>query len=167
MSRLQPIADMPYQEFFKNLIGRWEGNCRTWFVAGQPADESTIAGEFSGVLNGPFVRHVYHSSIRGKPRCGEELIAFNTLSKRFECAWIDDFHMSSAIMFSIGESTGSGFNVTGEYEVGGGQPNWSWRTEYQRVDDNQLKIVAFNIDPGGTESKAVETSYRRVGGSIP
>ncbi len=153
---------MDHQRLFKKLIGSWEGMCRTWFEPGQLADESVVMGEFSEVLEGRFVRHTYKGSIQGKPRQGEEMIAFNKMTEIYQIAWVDDFHMNYAILFSQGVGTQNGFKVTGHYDVGKGHPQWGWRTEYELRDDNHLVVTAFNIAmPTGEESKAVEVNYRR------
>ena len=142
---------MSQEELFKKLIGKWEGNSRTWFEPGKLADESQVTGEFVGVLDDRFVRHTYRGTIQGKPRRGEELIAFNSVTKAFQSCWVDDFHMNYAIMFS-----------EGEYEVGEDQPKWGWRTEYELIGDDHLTITAFNIEPEGAEARAGETKYQRA-----
>ena len=71
--------------------GTWEGTCRTWFEPGTLADESKVTGRFRPLLDGRFIRHEYEATIEEKPRHGEELIAFNAMTKRFQIAWVDDF----------------------------------------------------------------------------
>lgn len=153
---------MPRIELFDHLVGCWSGICRTWFEPDKLADESAIRGEFQGLLGGRFLRHVYDGTIQGKPRHGEETIAFNTITQQYQVVWIDDFHMSEAILFSQGPAIERGFNVFGNYDVGNGHPPWGWRTELQWLDSQHLQLASYNVMPDGAEAKAVEIQYRRV-----
>ncbi len=75
---------MSAKALFETMMGKWSGKCRTWFEPGQLADESNMTGDITGVLDGRFLRHTYEATIQGKMRRGEELIAFNSVTKMYQ-----------------------------------------------------------------------------------
>jgi len=143
------------------LAGEWQGSVRTWFEAGQLADEQPVRGTMKLALDGRFVVHEYETTLSGHPCLGLALYGYDANSDRYQSAWIDSCHNDMAIMFSEGDGGEGKYSVLGYYRVPD-QPNWGWRTEIDLVDDENVVITSFNISPQGDEAKAVELQYRRV-----
>ena len=103
------------------LAGDWEGVARTWFEPDALADESPMKGRIRPVLGGRFILHEYSGSLQGKPFEGLALIGFDLATETYQSAWIDSFHMSTAILLSEGDK-GDHFSATGSYYTGADTP---------------------------------------------
>jgi len=160
-AKLDQDSTPSQQAFLESLVGSWAGTCRTWFRPGELADESEVEGEIQVILGGRFLRHTYEGKLQGKPRTGEETIAFNSVTGMYQISWVDDFHMNYGIMFSEGEPTEMGFVVNGSYDVAPDQPPWGWKTVFELTHKDHLTITAYNVMPDGEEVKAIETKYTR------
>lgn len=146
------------------MIGEWEGTTKTWFDPAKLEDESPISGTMRLILDGRFILHEYKSSFGEKPIAGMAIYGYNIDLQKFQCAWIDSFHNGSAIMFSQGNKGDSQINVLGSYAyvTPDTEQHWGWRTNIEMVTDTEMIITAFNISPEGVETKATETTYKKV-----
>lgn len=145
------------------LVGEWEGTARTWFEPDTVADESPISGTMKPVLDGRFILHEYKGSFGGKPLEGIALFGYHLELEKFQSAWVDSFHNGTAIMFSDGTRKEDRFSMLGSYTYVGpdAEQKWGWRTEIEIVNDDHIKLVAYNITPEGEEARATEIDYRR------
>jgi len=92
-----------------SLIGEWEGTTKTWFEADKLADESPMRGTIKSVLEDRFVMHQYRGSLEGKPFEGIAIYGYSFDWEKFQCAWVDSFHMGTSIMLAEGNNIDRGF----------------------------------------------------------
>jgi hypothetical protein len=146
------------------LAGEWEGITKTWFEPDIIADQSPVHGSMRLILGGRFILHEYSGSLGEKPLEGIAIYGYHLDTKKFQSAWIDSFHNGTAIMFSEGQKGDNSFKMLGGYayvtpEL---EQQWGWRTEIDIINEDEIKITAFNVSPECDEAKATETLYKKV-----
>lgn len=144
----------------QNMCGQWRGTTQTFFEPEILADESTIIGSINPILGGRFMLHEYKGNLQGKPYEGFVIYGYALTEEKFQSAWMDTFHMGTSIMFSESNNSNGGLHLIGNYS--GGDESWTWRTEIDMPNSNEMRITAYNISPTGVEAKATDTIYKRV-----
>lgn len=154
-------AERGKHQDLQKFVGKWTGNSKVWFEADHLADESPVDGEIESILDGRFLLHRYTTKFKDRDIEGVYLIGFDLQSNQFQVAWVDSFHMSTAIMFSKGNPSDHDFEVLGSYPDHQEPPQfWGWRTD-MHFEGEELVIVAYNISPTGESAKATEIRYRK------
>jgi len=148
--------------FLRQLAGSWTGISKLWLEPDTLTDESPVVGSIQVILDGRFALYLYQGSIQGETQHGLFTFGYNTTLDRYEASWVDSFHNNTAIMFCTGNATENGFSVLGSFPDPNGGPDWGWRTEVERVDNDHLIITAYNIHPEYGEAKATEAKLTRV-----
>jgi len=156
-------ANGPHAQLSK-LVGNWEGIAKTWFEPDKTADESPAQGSMRLILGGQYIMHEYKGSFGGKPLEGVAIIGYHLDLRKFQCAWVDSFHTGSAIIFSEGNKDDASINVLGSYayvtpEL---EQYWGWRTEIELINENEIRMTAYNVSPDGDEARATEIIYKKV-----
>jgi hypothetical protein len=143
------------------LVGDWTGIAKTWFEPGILADESPVSGVIRPLLDGRFVLHEYEGTVVGEAMKGMAIFGYHVNRGIYECAWINNLHLGTGMMYSTGSGLENGFSVLGSYNDTGHGPEWGWRTSVEIVDPDTTTITAFNISPTGDSAKATEMTYAR------
>ena len=145
--------------FLKSLEGNYKGVTKVWFEPDVVGDEAACSGSLRSILGGRFLMHEYTGTMQGKPIEGVAIFGGSLGDGKLQTAWIDSFHNGTAIMFSENNSIAPPYSVMGYY---GKEPRWGWRTQIERTENGTVTITMFNIPPGETEAKAVETVYKKI-----
>lgn len=143
------------------LEGQWKGNYKLWFSPEDPpvVECATTAGIKHGVRD-TCVKIAYDWVYEEKDQEGLIICAFNPAKELVRAAWFDSFHMANSFMDCEGSSDEGVINMTGSYSVSVG-PAWRWRTILDSPDDGGFRIRMYNIQPDGSEDKAVEAVYSK------
>jgi hypothetical protein len=147
--------------FLAQLAGNWKGKSKLWLEPDTLAGEASIVGTIQIILDGRFALFLYQSTIEGEAQHGMFTFGYNTELDRYEASWVDSFHTNTSIMFCTGSEKENGFSVLGSYPDPTGGPDWSWRTEVER-NENELVITSYNISPEGGEAKATEITLKKA-----
>jgi len=145
----------------KGATGSYIGEYKLWFEPGsEPLVSETIA-DLSIVAEKRFFVMRYDWWYEEKRRDGVIMLGDDVKANRCDASWIDSFHNGHRIMQCTGPAANDGpISVRGSYAAPPG-PDWGWRTELERPDDDSFVMRMFNITPDGAEALAVEATYRR------
>ncbi len=157
-------------ELLGQLAGRWAGDNALWLDPSQPEPyTSPTTAEVTLVALDRFARLDYTWAIDGEAQAGSILVGGDEASGAVTAVWIDPWHNARRMMVCHGHvsqdgpgAEGGTVSVRGSYPAPPG-PDWGWGIDIGPGDDGTLRLIMFNIPPGGEPELAVEAIYRRSG----
>jgi len=145
-----------------DCVGKWRGKSTLQDPNTNKPEESQSTAVVSSILGGRFIRLDYTWGYQGKPQEGSLLIGYDKDEDKVTAHWIDTWHNSDRVMACVGATPkDSTISVRGSYAAPPG-PDWGWRIDIKSDNDQDLRIVMFNIWPEGKEELAMEGSYSRM-----
>ncbi len=103
----------------------------------------------------------YTYSHENVPHEGFLLVGYDMEKNIATAAWVDSWHMSSAVMFCRGTIDQQGtIDLRGTYAAPP-DPEWGWRIVISTPSSTELQIVMYNCSPEGGEDLAVKAEYKR------
>lgn len=158
-AEVAPFDSKREHDLLARFSGSWKGPVKTWFDPAKEPEESSWTAEGERILGGRFVRIDYRGTAMGKPHAGEMLLAYERDEARFTMVWIDSFHTGTQATVCHGEADGDAVTFLGSYPAG--KERWGWRTTL-RAGAGGITIEMTNIEPGGTEHRAVLATLARA-----
>ena len=155
---------MTKQPDLEALVGAWEGTNRLWMDPRGPGEASVAAADVALVAGGGFVSIAYTWSFEGAPKDGVLLVRRKGVPGPLDAVWVDAFHSGDGFMTFRREVDPSGrWSLYGTYAAQQG-PAWGWRIALEADGDGGFRLAMWNVPPEGTDERAVEARFRRVGG---
>lgn len=144
------------ENILQNSLGNWTGTKKLWLAPGEQCRECDINVTVSETALGRCAVITYDWVFEGERQ--EGLLVFNSDSGKgnVQTAWVDSFHNANGIMLLKGRFTDlETIDVMGSYKAPTG-PDWGWRIVLNKTDENTIKILNYNVTPGGEEMLAIE-----------
>lgn len=152
---------MPDPVTLPDLVGKWTGENRLWFMPGAPVHESATTAVIRTVAGGRYLVIDYTWSHDNTAHDGHLVVRLAEDLDPADIVWVDSFHQSAAVMRLAGEAKAdTAVTARGSYPAPTG-PDWGWKIAVVAEASDRYVMRMWNITPDGQEALAVEAVYRR------
>ena len=142
--------------------GEYQGTNSLWLSPEEPAQESRATATTGMAGQGRYFILRYTWEWEGKPQDGLILLGQGDKPDVIKAVWTDSWHMQNKFMHMKGQVLPeNSISLLGNYAAPPG-PDRGWRIVLETADEDHIKILMFNIPPGGEAELAVETSLVRI-----
>ncbi|HPQ39417.1 MAG TPA: DUF1579 family protein [bacterium] len=144
-------------------LGKWKGTKKLWLAPGKKCRESDISVEVSDTALGRCAVIKYEWSFAGEPQEGVLVLNTDYGKGSIQASWVDSFHVANGIMILKGGFTEQDtIDLLGSYAAPPG-PDWGWRIILSLPKPNTIRILSYNVTPGGDEQLAIEVLVSPAG----
>lgn len=154
----------PQHERFKELVGDWNCNVRTYC---DPETGNTLTtpteskgqAKFTLLLGGRFLQQQFTGEFQGMKFEGQGLCGFDNGNQKYVGTWIDN--MGTGIMHNEGtyDERTQTLNETGTYEMPG--MTMTFKMSSKHVSDDEFLFTMSMVEAPGQEKKMMEMTYTR------
>jgi hypothetical protein len=149
-----------------DLVGRWSGANKLWFMPGEPVRESDATASVSLTAGGAFAVIAYTWSYEGDAQDGTLMLRAAPDADDVQVVWVDSWHTGGKFMQFQPEDGRDGLvAVRGSYKAPPG-PDWGWRVVLEADGADAFRILMDNITPEGEEAPAVAASFTREADAV-
>jgi hypothetical protein len=167
-AKATPVAE-EHKEMARNMVGDWNTESTFWFSpTGQPQVSKGHA-KFEPLMGARFVTQDYSGKITlpdengklvEKDFKGHGIYGYNTISKEYECTWIDS--TATGIMLSTGMKAPNGDLVfSGQYDDPMNGQKKSAKSVLHHESKDKMVFTTYEIASDGAAHKAIEVVYTR------
>jgi hypothetical protein len=156
-------------EMARNMVGDWNTESSFWVDPKSPSQVSKGHAKFEPLMGARFISQEYTGKItmpdaNGKPVekdfKGHGIYGFNTVTKEYECTWIDS--TATGIMLSTGKKDAKGDIVySGQCDDPMSGQRKTAKSVMHHEGKDKLVFTMFDTGSDGAEHKVLEVVYTR------
>lgn len=167
MKKMEELsAPGPEHKVLASMVGEWDTEARC-FMAGPDTPATVTKGTCKStmILGGRYLQEEFQGDMMGRKYVGKGLTGYDKFNRKYVNIWIDD--MGTGIFMSEGTSDASGKVLTFNGKMD--DPATGAKAKPMRLVTRILspdKRVFEMYDLARGESKAMEITYTRKGGSL-
>jgi len=144
-----------------SLDGNWTFVNKYWMDPSGPPSESTGTATRAAIMGGRYFQGTFNGVMMGMPFEGQEIDAYDNITKRFVSSWIDNFGTGLTVLTGTYNPATKTLTYTGE-EADLMKPATKYRIrQVIRLESADRFVTEWYELRGGKEAKTMEIVYTR------
>lgn len=155
-------AKGPEHERFKNMVGTWKAESKSWMAPGTEPMVSEGRAVFKLILDGRYLQQDYSGEMMGQPFTGISVEGFDRIKKKYVSTWMDSSSTGIYIQYGTQDPSGKSFTYHGKMDDPFTGQEKTARSVAREIDKDTAVFEMYDTTPDGTEYKCMEITYKRV-----